>query len=166
VTSCIMTLRGGTKESCSAKERSASMVKMTTTNPRRRKGLCTSHKSINCWNLEKNKAKCVNKANKEGSNAITMTEESFKNMIMQLPMWNKEVTQKFQVARGKWKTTSIVDNYLANIKDSLEVADNDRSAEMTDYLYALYPLVTRPLKSKHVKTAHYMAEIIVQLCIM
>jgi len=45
-----------------------------------------------------------------------MTEETFKNVIMQLPMWNKDAKQKFQVSREEeGKETSVADNYLANL---------------------------------------------------
>jgi len=109
-----------------------------------------SHKSNDCWSLEKNKAKHGKKASKEGSNVITMTEESFKNVIMQLPMWNKAAEHKCQVVKEEnGKATSVADNYLANlVKYNLEVVDNDSSTEMTDYLYALYPLFNRPKKVK------------------
>jgi len=68
------------------------------------------------------------------------------NAIMQLPMWNKDAKQKCQVFReDNGKATSVADSYLANlVKDNWEVADNDSSAEMTDYSYALYPLFNRP----------------------
>jgi len=94
-----------------------------------------SHKSDDCWSLEKNKAKCGKKANMEGSNVIMMTEEAFKNVIMQLPMWNKDAKHKCQVTKeDNGKVASIADNYLAHlVKDNLEVAGNDSSAEMTDY---------------------------------
>jgi len=65
------------------------------------------HKSDDCWRLEKNKAKHGKKVNKEGSNAITMMEEAFKNAIMQLPMWHKDAKNNAKLPKRKMEKQQV-----------------------------------------------------------
>jgi len=79
------------------------------------------HTAEECWSCQKNGAKKKNEtkgnakaANKRGftSNVIMMTEEAFKNAIMQLPVWQRqEKWKQLKTDQSGSKKTDIADKH-------------------------------------------------------